>query len=425
MFWSLDGRSAARASTVRRLFPAPRSEAWRRNCVRPVEVRCMDLKVLAQPYRESVSGQTFVTTALEDPRVTEALIVTAWLRESGLNLLVPGLEAIRRRNGRSRLLFGVDLQGTSRQAVELAKRHFNDLRVVHDPSGRTFHPKLYLASGHKIGYAAIGSNNLTAGGLWHNYEAALLAIFDPSRERDIADGIETYAQRLLDDKAICKRVTQAVFNRLVSEGWLVDEEKDRKHRHEDRPQADRRNARSRDGKREPLFAASLVEKRSRPAPTRKRPARPLTSQTRRRIAVAPDCWWKQLGAGDAQRPPAGHRTGNITLTGVPPGQDRETFFRNVFFGGERWRSSGAGAKCTDSVTISAQVLIGNRDLGARQLTIIYRSYRAEHGRATTVLRWGEDLRAELTKRDLTGWFVLLERAEIGAYRLCLTRAKPA
>ena len=81
----------------------------------------MNLQVLTQPYRDSGSGQTFLSTALEDARVKEVLIVTAWIRESGLNLLIPGLEALRQRRGRSRLLFGVDLQGTSQQAVKLAK----------------------------------------------------------------------------------------------------------------------------------------------------------------------------------------------------------------------------------------------------------------------------------------------------------------
>jgi HKD family nuclease len=385
----------------------------------------VNLQVLTQPYRDSVSGQTFLSTALEDARVKEVLIVTAWIRESGLNLLVPGLEALRQRRGRSRLLFGVDLQGTSQQAVKLAKAHVDDLRVVHDPTGRIFHPKMYLARGAQIGYAAIGSNNLTAGGLWHNYEGALLAIVDPAREPEIIDGIETYAQRLIGDKAICRRVTEEIFGRLVSEGWLADEANDRRHGTEDRPRPGHRGSRRSPGGPDPLFSASRVDKRNRPAPTRSGATTALSDRTRKRIATAPDSWWKQLGAGDAQRPPAGHRTGNVTLTGVPLGQDRETFFRAVLLGGERWRRRGAGAQRTESVAVNAQVLIGSRNLGIQPLTVVYRPYRGEHGRATTVLRWGEDLRAEFAKRDLTGWYVLIERAEIGAYRLSITHAKPA
>jgi HKD family nuclease len=397
----------------------------RRNSGLGRESRYVDFKVLSQPYRESASAQTFLTTALEDPEVTEVLILTAWLRTSGLDLLVPGLDALRQRNGTSRLLFGIDLLGTSRQAVELAKQHVTDMRVVHDPSGRTFHPKMYLATGKRTGYAAIGSNNLTAGGLWHNYEGALTVVFDPRREREISKGIEMFAKHLADDTAICKPVTPAIFSRLVSEAWLVDENKDRRHRAEDRPGGGRRGDRGGADGREPLFTPSKVEKRNDPAPTRRGAARRIRRRTRRRVAMAPDSWWKQLGAGDAQHPPTGHRTGNITLTQVPPGQDRERFFRSVFFGVERWRRSGAGSNRTESITIDTHVVIGRKDLGRQMLTVIYRPYRGEHGRATTVLRWGDSLRAELAKRDLTDWYAILERADIGSYRLRLTPKKPA
>jgi hypothetical protein len=365
-----------------------------------------------------------MTTALEDGDVTDVLIVTAWLRQSGLELLVPGLEAVRKRRGKTRLLFGIDLMGTSRQGVVLAQRHVTHLHVVCDPSGRTFHPKMYLAVGDRIGYALIGSNNMTAGGLWHNYEGAVLAIFDPRREPEIAEGVQTYARRLLGDTAICKRVTPRVFDQLLAEGRLADEAHDRRRHNEDRPKEES-SRRSGPVTNEPLFTTSEVEKRTRPAPTRKHTPRPVPRKTRRRIATAPDSWWKQLGAGDAQRPQTGHPTGNITLTQVPRGQDREKFFRTVFFGGERWRRSGVGRMRTESIMIDTHILIGRRDLGQQLLTVIYRPYRGEHGRATTVLRWGESLLKELHEHDVAGWYLLIERADMRTYRLSITPNQPA
>ncbi len=358
----MGGRRVGRRSRIPDRRPQATAATRGRNSGPRLESLCVDLKVLIQPYRESASAQTFLTTALEDPEVSEVLILTAWLRRSGLDLLIPGLEALRQRNGTSRLLFGVDLLGTSRQAVALAKQHVTDLRVVHDPSARTFHPKMYLARGERTGYAAIGSNNLTAGGLWHNYEGAVTAVFDPRREREISDGIERFARRLANDVAICKPVTRHVFSRLVNEGWLVDEDKNRQHRSEDRPGVGRRTSRPGLG-RTPLFAPSKLEKRDSPAPTRKGAAKRIGRTTRRQVAMTPDSWWKQLGAGDAQRPPTGHRTGNITLTQVPPGQDRERFFRTVFFGGERWGRRGTGPKRTEFITIDTHVALGRRDLG--------------------------------------------------------------
>ncbi len=297
----------------------------------------MDLKVLAQPYRQAeAAGQTFITNALADRSVTEVLVITAWVRRSGLALLVPGLESLRKRHGRAQMLFGVDLQGTSQQGVALARKHFGELHAVHDPSGRTFHPKMYLAIGKGVGYALIGSNNLTAGGLWHNYETAVLATFDPARESEISEGMQGYASRLLEDKAICKRVTKRVYDQLVADGWLADEETDRRRRNEDRLTRRVKSPRS----DPPLFTPSQVEKRSRPAPLpSSEPRRQVSSATRRRLATTPDSWWKPLGAGDAQRPAVGNPTGNVALTHVPQGHDRETFFRRIFFRAERWRRS--------------------------------------------------------------------------------------
>jgi hypothetical protein len=383
----------------------------------------VELRVLAQPYRESsVAAQTFITTALGDDNVSRVLIVTAWVRRSGMEPLVPGLEAVRRRGGTARLLVGIDLQGTSRQGLALARRHFNDVHAVHDPTGRTFHPKIYLAVGHRVGYALIGSNNLTAGGLWHNYEAAVTAMFDPRRETEISGGIQDYAEQLLADKAICKRITQTVFNRLVTERWITDETKDRR-RNEDRPGGDPRR---RAGSEPPLFTRSKVQKRNRPAPVQSGPARRrISSRARRRLATSADTWSKPLGAGDAQHPLVGNATGNVALTHIPPGHDQGTFFREEFFGAENWRRMpDENGKRTELATITADVEIGGDKLGRYELTAVYRPYRRARGRATTVLRW-EELLPELRLRDVTDWYLLIERGGIGLYRLRLTPKEPA
>jgi hypothetical protein len=383
----------------------------------------MDIKVLMQPYRGSTSAaQTFITTALEDDAVTDVLMVVAWLRASGLSVLVPGLQALRSRGGRSRLLFGIDLEGTSRQGVAIARRQFTTIHAVHDPSGRTFHPKLYLATGKDVGYALIGSNNLTAGGLWHNYEAALMATFDPRQDQQIADGIRGYARRVLSDRPICKRVTQDVLDRLLAEGFLADETRDQRLRNEDRLDKEVGKRHQKD----PLFRASAVQKRGTPAPTRSKvPRRQVPSSTRRRLATARDTWWKRLEAGDAQHPPTGHRTGNVALTNVPPDQDRKTFFRRVFFGAETWHREIHGGKRSELTHIDVEVSIGRRNLGQHRLTVVYRAYRAERGRATTILRWGDQLLAELERRELTGWYLLIERADLQTYRLRVIKQTPA
>jgi hypothetical protein len=380
----------------------------------------VELRLLSQPYRESLfTGQTFITNALEDEGVTRFTAVTAWVRQSGMRLLTPSLEALKERGGTARLVFGVDLHGTSRQGVELAREHFTDLYVTHDPSGRTFHPKVYYAAGSEVGYALVGSNNLTAGGLWHNYETATTLVFDPRRD-SILDDLDSYVARVLSDEAICKLVNDEVFQRLVDDGWLTDEATDRR-RSEDRPATTPPPP----GAGPPLFTPSQVEKRDRPAPVGGDPARRrLTSRKSRRLATAPDSWWKPLGAGDAQHPEVGNPTGNVALTNTPPGQDRTRFFREVFFGKEDWRRVTVDGKRSELATITAAVEFADEQLGTYSFELVFRQYRMSRGRATTVLRWG-DLLEELKRRDVTDWYLLIERGDAGMYRLRFTPTEPA
>jgi hypothetical protein len=379
----------------------------------------MHVRLLNQPYRESMfTGQTFITTALEDEGVRRFVAVTAWVRESGMSLLVPSLQAFTERGGVTRLVFGVDLRGTSRQGVTLARQHFDELYVLHDPSGRTFHPKMYYAAGERVGYALIGSSNLTAGGLWHNYEIAATFAFHPGRD-SLLEELDGCVARLVADATICIRLTDDIFDRLVAEGWLTDETNDRR-RNEDRPVVPPTPPSG----APPLFTPSEVEKRDRPAPVAGDPARRRNPTNRsRRLATAPDSWWKPLGAGDAQHPEVGNPTGNVALTRVPPGHDRTRFFRDVFFGNEPWERERT-ARRSDIARITAEVEIDEDQLGTYEFELVFRQYRMTRGRATTVLRWGE-LLGDLEARNVTGWYLLIERGDAGIYRLRLTPTEPA
>jgi hypothetical protein len=187
--------------------------------LRPREYKRVHTVFIGQPYRRWPSGQSYVATALRDPRVTRLQIVSAWVRATGLKLLMPQLDAFRARGGRSEMIVGIDLKGTSWQGLALAREKLDSVHVVHDPGGGTFHPKVYLASGPRIAYALIGSNNQTPGGLVFNYEAALGCVFDPS-QAELADDIAAYVAQLRSDRAICRRLTATFLRRLRDRGLL-------------------------------------------------------------------------------------------------------------------------------------------------------------------------------------------------------------
>lgn len=115
----------------------------------------------------------------------------------------------------------------------------------------------------------------------------------------------------------------------------------------------------------------------------------------------------------------------MTLVGAPDGYDRNTYFRNVLFGAERWRPQVQAGRRSEFATIGATVEFGTDRLGDHALTVVYRAYRQERGRATTVLRWGEALLADLEHRDLRNRYLVIERADVRAYRLRVIDRQPA
>ncbi len=388
----------------------------------------MEVRFVAQPYRDWPCGASFLAEALADPTVAKLLVVTAWVRQSGLEAIEPGLRELRDRGGDVDFYIGVDLRGTTIQGLEMAQGCATRLKVVHDPEGRTFHPKIYLATGPKVSYALVGSNNLTAGGMAFNYEGALQLTFPSKSSPDFLDDLGLFLRRLDEDREICKRLTPMGKKRLIADGLIVDEARDRRNRREDRTWRRKENV----GK--PLFGKSRFEKRYRPPPRGggKRRGTDKGRKPKRRAASAPspvvgspDSWWKQLGPGDAQHPPHGHPTHVVRLTDVPQGiEDRARYFRLVFFRDEKWQErQDSEGNDIEVAAVKVRASIDGKDLGEREVEINYGEHRDVRGRATTVLHWGE-LLPEVLNHDLTNHYILIERGQ-GSYALSVTAKRPA
>ncbi len=76
-------------------------------------------------------------------------------------------------------VIGIDIGGTSREVLEELLRWNCETFVFHNTIARaTFHPKVYLFETATSATIFIGSNNLTDGGFYTNYEAATRYDFD-------------------------------------------------------------------------------------------------------------------------------------------------------------------------------------------------------------------------------------------------------
>jgi hypothetical protein len=175
----------------------------------------MGIEFLGQPFPggEQIGG--VVGSALEDDAHTGAWFVTAWGKQSGLSRMAPSLERLRARGGKVEAVLGVDEGGATVEGLKLALALLDSAWIFHDPGPRTFHPKMYVVEGEEKATAVVGSGNLTKGGLFTNYEAAVVARLDLARADDasfLADA-RRYFERLVDSE-VCVKLTDALIDDL-------------------------------------------------------------------------------------------------------------------------------------------------------------------------------------------------------------------
>lgn len=85
-----------------------------------------------------------------------------------------------------RFTVGIDLGGTSLEVLEELARWNCEKFIFHNKNNRaTFHPKIYLFETNNSATLFVGSNNLTDGGFYTNYEAATR--YDFSFPNDLAE----------------------------------------------------------------------------------------------------------------------------------------------------------------------------------------------------------------------------------------------
>lgn len=100
-------------------------------------------------------------------------IVVAFAKNSGVLRIKESLENFRKHGGKVNVYVGVDLGGTSYEALTNLLLLTDTLSVVHAEEGQTFHSKIYQFLGAEDGLIIIGSHNLTGGGLWTNFETSV------------------------------------------------------------------------------------------------------------------------------------------------------------------------------------------------------------------------------------------------------------
>jgi HKD family nuclease len=398
----------------------------------------MEVRFVGQPFADNSNLFETLRDAAASGEVEQLSVLVAWAKRSGLRRLTSLFDRLRADGARSRLIVGIDERGATEEGLRLALELFDDVHVLNDPSGRTFHPKVYLFKGDDRASLFVGSNNATAGGVFFNYEAGLAVDLDLSRAEDteLLQEVEAYIDRLYADAAICRPLTPEVLEELLSDPRYGVGREDRRGRDGQGDEAPDDTDAAVDTRALTLFNRSSEPKKPgppverpagaprRPAPQGPTPPVPRPARPPGSMATPTVRWSKKLPKSDAHRPTAGSNpTGNVRLTKAGHPIDWTTFFRDDLFGDATWTQEPGTDK--EVATIPFRVTVQGDDEGPHALLVSYVPHR-ESGQAnhTTVLHWGE-LVPMLAKTNFTDHYLTLERLRDSSYHLDLSEDEPS
>lgn len=182
------------------------------------------MELLHQPFTGQLGNRLI---ELLDSRAYHTLnVFVAFAKNSGVLRIKDALQRFRDRGGKVNAYVGVDLGGTSYEALTALLLHTDYLSVVHSENGQTFHPKIYQFVGNEEGVIVVGSHNLTGGGLWTNFESSILLSVNDSNIEDarILSELDGWVEELnaLKDSYMPIEV-QADVDRLLEHGYILKE----------------------------------------------------------------------------------------------------------------------------------------------------------------------------------------------------------
>jgi len=186
------------------------------------------MELMNQPFTGQLGNHLIKLLASEDYHTLN--IAVAFAKNSGVLRIKDSLENFRKRGGKINIYVGVDLGGTSYEALTALLLNSDSLNVVHSEKGQTFHVKIYQFVGKEKGLINVGSHNLTGGGLWTNFESSMFVPVDKSikKETIILNTIEKYIGELKSLKASFMPIfSQDDIEKLLQNGYITKEVSDK------------------------------------------------------------------------------------------------------------------------------------------------------------------------------------------------------
>lgn len=185
------------------------------------------MKIISQPADQNRLGD-FLNRNLAAPW-TSFRAAVAFAKRSGVQHIEQSLTEFSAR-GDVQIIIGIDHRGTSFEGLQdllAAVLPAGRVVVFHNPGSLTFHPKLFLFKSDIAAELLIGSGNLTAGGLYNNYEVGASYSLDLGQADDaeVLGSVEHLLDMWSDEESGTVSVLDTdLLDRLLVQGLTLGEE---------------------------------------------------------------------------------------------------------------------------------------------------------------------------------------------------------
>jgi len=190
----------------------------------------MKVEYIAQP--DTQLGNVLSSMLDADPSAIRVVFVSAFVGLQTIMRVKHQVVALKDEGVDVRFVLGIDLWGTSQEVLRELLGWEIDVRIVkHRLPGHTFHPKLYLFEWPDHAAIVIGSNNITEGGFFGNYEGAAKVTYELPEDSDSYRSAREDLGRFLEPTGpVAYKLTAEFLDKLIARGDVPTEEEARRGR---------------------------------------------------------------------------------------------------------------------------------------------------------------------------------------------------
>lgn len=182
------------------------------------------MSILNQPFQGQLGN--VLIDRLNNYNYNQITIFSAFAKNSGVLRLKSSLDKFKKAGGNITAFIGIDLDGTSYEALLNLYSLCDSLYVIHsENTSTTYHSKIYLLENDFSAWCAIGSSNLTGGGLWTNFESSSIQEYTLPAQRDELNNIYSIIEKYSDPDYVCSSKINSLddINTLLYSNYISKE----------------------------------------------------------------------------------------------------------------------------------------------------------------------------------------------------------